>query len=115
MPKGGTQTMRRRSLCHNFPAEFGYLFKYKRIPFDERRREFLGEGMRLFDLKRWNDDVTRSTPQQMDVEGEFVDIAQSPGANTTQLVREAGNDRFVWPIPRQEIDANPQVVQNPGY
>ena len=82
---------------------------------DERRREFLGEGMRLFDLKRWNDGVTRGTPQQMDVEGEFVDIAQSPGANTTQLVREAGNDRFVWPIPRQEIDANPQVVQNPGY
>ena len=32
--------MCRRSLCHNFPAEFGYLFKYKRIPFDERRREF---------------------------------------------------------------------------
>ena len=82
---------------------------------DERRREFLGEGMRLFDLKRWNDGVTRGTPQQMDVEGELVDIAQSPGANTTQLVREAGNDRFVWPIPRQEIDANPQVVQNPGY
>jgi len=63
---------------------------------DERRREFLGEGMRLFDLKRWNDGVTRGTPQQMDVEGEFVDIAQSPGANTTQLVREAGNDRFLY-------------------
>lgn len=90
---------------------------------DERFREFMGEGMRLFDLKRWNDDVTRGTPQQMEIvtegaDGEettLVDIVMSPGANTTQLKKQAGDNRFVWPIPRQEVDANPQVVQNPGY
>lgn len=32
--------MRRRSLCRHFPAKLGDLFEYKRIPFDERRREF---------------------------------------------------------------------------
>ena len=90
---------------------------------DERFREFMGEGMRLFDLKRWNDGVTRGTPQQMEIvtegaDGEettLVDIVMSPGANTTQLNKQAGDNRFVWPIPRQEVDANPQVVQNPGY
>ncbi|MBQ8335600.1 MAG: RagB/SusD family nutrient uptake outer membrane protein, partial [Tidjanibacter sp.] len=34
-----------------------------------------------------------------------------------QLYREAGHSRFLWPIPKTEIDANPQIKnqQNDGY
>lgn len=81
---------------------------------NERQREFLGEGMRLFDLKRWHDDIRRGTPQQQN-------LCNQPGqANTTNLVvrygETTGNSlHYVWPIPQHEIDANPQIKQNPGY
>lgn len=76
---------------------------------DERHREFLGEGTRLLDLKRWDMGVTRGTPQQ-------EEICAMPGADySTNLSKPAGDYRFVWPIPKHEMDTNPQIVQNPGY
>lgn len=76
---------------------------------NERQREFLGEGMRLMDLKRWHLGVTRGTPQN-------EDLCSMPGLpTTTELSKPAGDMRFTWPIPQNEIDTNPQIVQNPGY
>lgn len=76
---------------------------------DERHREFLGEGMRLLDLKRWHLGVKRGTPQQ-------EDVCAMPGADySTGLEKNADDIHFVWPIPQHEIDTNPQIVQNPGY
>lgn len=76
---------------------------------NERHREFIGEGMRLLDLKRWNLGVTRGTPQQ-------EDICAMPGADySTGLSVPAGDYHFVWPIPTHEMDTNPKMVQNPGY
>lgn len=76
---------------------------------NERQRELIGEGVRLFDLKRWNMGVTRGTPQQ-------EDLCNLPGSSTsTALSRPASDNRFIWPIPQHEIDANPQIVQNAGY
>ena len=75
---------------------------------DERTREFVGEGMRLFDLKRWHLGMERGEPQQ-------ENLCNAPGATTTELSVNANNARFIWPIPQHEIDANPQVKQNPGY
>lgn len=80
----------------------------------ERQREFLGEGVRMFDLKRWHQNVNRGVPQQQN-------LCNMPGdASTTNLTvtygGTSGNSaRYVWPIPQHEIDANPQIVQNPGY
>lgn len=76
---------------------------------DERTREFIGEGMRLFDLKRWKLGVTRGEPQQ-------ENLCYMPGiVTTTRLSRQSTDNRMVWPIPQHEVDANPQIVQNPGY
>ena len=75
----------------------------------ERQREFIGEGMRLFDLKRWHMGVTRGKPQ-------IEDMCNLPGSTTTTNLTKSANDyQLVWPIPQEERDANPQVVQNPGY
>lgn len=74
---------------------------------DERHRELIGEGFRLADLKRWNLGFTR---------GEVWENSDNVVvSNFKNLHYEAGDYRYVWPIPQHEIDANPQVKQNPGY
>ncbi|MBR8535624.1 RagB/SusD family nutrient uptake outer membrane protein [Carboxylicivirga sediminis] len=65
----------------------------------ERRRELAYEGHRFYDLKRWNLGVSR-----LDEDSE-----------TTAKNLPAGDYRFVFPIPQQEIFANDNMVQNGGY
>lgn len=65
----------------------------------ERRRELAYEGHRFYDLKRWGLGVER-LPED------------SP---TTSSTLEAGDYRFVFPIPQTEIFANDNMVQNDGY
>ena len=67
---------------------------------DERFKELPYEGHRFFDLKRRNLPVSRST----------VDAP-----NTASQTLPAGNFRFIMPIPLPEMQANPAMVQNPGY
>lgn len=74
----------------------------------ERAREFIGEGFRFKDLKRWGMGVKRGTPQQRD-------LCSTPGASTTDLNISANDYRMLWPIPKDEIEVNKQVKQNPGY
>ncbi len=67
---------------------------------DERYREFAWEGSRLFDLKRNGKLITR----------QGVDIyPQNPVATLTDL------NRYTFPIPTAEMQANPNIQQNPGY
>ncbi len=63
----------------------------------ERRKEFAYEGMRFFDLKRWGMAVVRTD------------------CTSDECTLDAGNFRFTYPIPRVEIFANDNIVQNPGY
>lgn len=76
---------------------------------NERRREMIGEGSRLSDLKRWNLGFTRS-----DVWDGTETVIMTSFRN---LHYEANDYRYVWPIPKHEMDANPQLKgqQNPGY
>ena len=69
---------------------------------DERIRELFMEGFRLNDLKRWGKGFER-TPQAS---------VQSEGS---KLKIEPNNPRFVWPIPKHEIEAPGSEVQgNPS-
>ena len=65
----------------------------------ERFKELAFEGFRLFDLKRNNLPVERLAADA------------SPAWQTLP----ASSNLFVFPIPRTEINANPNMVQNPGY
>jgi len=70
----------------------------------ERRREFVFEGQRWFDLSRWdllNDAIIAKTEELQDVYPGETDVHGVPSN--------------LWPIPQSELDINPNLTQNPGY
>jgi starch-binding outer membrane protein, SusD/RagB family len=98
----------------------------------ERAVEFGGEGLRLFDLKRWEIyDKANSGP----VVGAALDPLVPPAtpsfdnndipdytASAAQRirfrnqVRANANARYkLWPLPQSEIDINPNLTQNTGW
>ena len=66
-----------------------------------RRIELWGEGFRFLDLKRLNLPLDRTGGQH----------SASLTGNVLQV--PAGDVRWTWLIPREEINANPNLVQNP--
>ncbi len=70
----------------------------------ERRREFVFEGQRWFDLVWWgelNDAIVAKTTELQTV---------YPGETTVH-----GVPSDLWPIPQSELDINPNLTQNPGW
>lgn len=72
----------------------------------ERRLELAFEGHRFFDLKRLGLGVIRSS---------FGDKSDGTGINNVTKTLPAGDIHFQLPLPQSEINANPNIVQNPGY
>lgn len=75
----------------------------------ERTREFVGEGFRLNDLRRFQTNIVRGAAQN---EETVITVG-----NKNRLEESYANYRATWPIPQAEIDANPQLrsQQNEGY
>ena len=68
----------------------------------ERRKELVLEGHRLYDILRQGLEIKRQGT------GHFL--------NGNDLITVNWNDyRTIMPIPQAEIDANPNIKQNPGY
>lgn len=65
---------------------------------DERRKEFMFEGFRFFDLSRTGKDIPKISDLQ----------------NITATI-PGGDTRYALPIPIVEMDANSNMVQNAGY
>jgi hypothetical protein len=61
----------------------------------ERRHELFYEGHYFFDLKRFADAV--------------------PAAQARLTALGLTGNKLLFPIPQREIDANPALIQNPGY
>lgn len=79
----------------------------------ERYKELMGEGFRFDDLKRFGAGMTRYACYSF-----AKNMVYLPGdTGTDVMVQSADNFRWLWPIPKAEIDANPQISkqQNPGY
>ena len=67
----------------------------------QRRVELWGEGFRWFDLKRLNLPLDRTgSNHKSSINNKVMEVA-------------VGDNRWVWPIPQDEIDANSLMVQNP--
>src|SRR5690554_1093896 len=67
----------------------------------QRRIELWGEGFRFLDLKRLNQPLDRTGANRVEsvISGQF----EVP----------AGDNRWQWLIPRDELNANPHMIQNP--
>ncbi|HYF30455.1 MAG TPA: RagB/SusD family nutrient uptake outer membrane protein [Chitinophagaceae bacterium] len=68
----------------------------------ERRKELAFEGHRFFDLKRLNKTPINRCPSTIDSPSTICSLASSSRA-------------WAWPIPFDETNVNPNIVQNPGY
>ena len=70
---------------------------------EDRLMELAFEGDRWFDLKRMGKAV-EILSQQRDGNGVVIPTASNINQN-----------RLLWPIPQDKLDANPLLTQNPGY
>ena len=78
----------------------------KNFIFEERRREFCFEGMRLFDLKRLKSFAKQITHK-------FTLRNTSGGKLGVEIyLLPVGDPNYVFPIPKEETDVNPGIVQN---
>lgn len=76
---------------------------------NERTREMMYEGSRLDDLKRWKLPMNRTTPQNT--------ALLTTGADYVTKSVPAGDNKFVWGIPAQDMLINTALTgqQNPGW
>ena len=65
----------------------------------EKRKEFVGEGLRYFDLKRLGQSVSRFNPDS-DETGSSISV---------------DDYRWLFPIPKQELRQNKNAEPNPGW
>lgn len=76
---------------------------------DERGRELLGEGTRLYDLKRWGQGFQRDINSYL---SSLVDVS----SYLQTMKQPKDSPKFVWPIPQGELTQNPNFgSQNQGY
>lgn len=72
---------------------------------EERRKELCFEGQRYIDVKRLGPLANRS----------FDRFFRDCALNLSCTPPAIGDHRFTMPIPNSELNANPNVSQNPGY
>ena len=74
---------------------------------NERRKEFVAEGHRMYDLLRNGLRIRR-------LEEKHKDLSKTKH-NTSYMEYDWTFYKIVLPIPKKEMDANPNIEQNPGY
>ena len=93
--------------------------KLRKVLHQERSIEFLFEGRRFRDLRRWKEapEVMNKQPRSWNRDGktaeEFYQVIE---ANQGGRVRIFESPKSYWmAVPMSEINKNPNLVQNPGY
>ncbi len=79
----------------------------------ERTVELAFEGLHLFDMNRWQIGEVKTEPalgiRYKNESGEWVIVNRN-------LTRNFRADRdYLWPIPQEELEVNPNIGQNPNY
>ena len=80
----------------------------------ERRIELFVENVRYFDARRWKiaEDVFAGTMHGKDVNARDEQEFYNTVVFEERVFRQQD---YLWPIPQDEINANPKLIQNPGW
>lgn len=88
----------------------------------ERRVEFAMEGLRWYDIQRWqigadvmNGAVLGSLNGTVDPLTGKLTLDASSRISAGSPRKFESNKHYVWPIPQKEIDLNKNLKQNPNY
>lgn len=98
-----------------FPYDITEMSQKEAIEFirNERTIELAWEGLHLADIRRW---ATAEEIMPGPIHG--IDVATQDGFETNPglYIRKFKAPRdYLWPIPAQELNLNPNFTQNPGY
>lgn len=77
---------------------------------DERRREFVNEGVNFFDEMRWR--TLKETKFDEKVAQHAWGGSESTGGTVYDWI---GNQWYTWPVPKSEIELNPNLTRTPGW
>lgn len=95
----------------NFPG--GAQDALRDVVRNERRSELAMEGLRVFDIRRWK---TAETVLNGWAHGaKFGPASVDNGYIRANLRSFDKNKAYLWPIPRDERNVNPNLSQNPGW
>ncbi len=85
----------------------------KQMVRDERARELAFEGLRLFDINRWQIGNIKAGP----VKGMYYkdDSGQWTLIDKGRIATFNESRDYCWPVPQAEMDINDVITQNPGY
>ena len=84
----------------------------------ERMIEFMGEGKRYFDLRRWKD---APVEERLPIYGCNVMMDEQHAVDFQQVVPISNlpstfsDKMYFWPIPHAELKHNAKLTQNPGW
>src|SRR5690606_30375085 len=79
---------------------------------DERARELAFEGLRLYDINRWEiGEVKAGLVQGM----YYEDAGQWKIFDLGRVASFNANRDYCWPVPQAEMDINDVITQNDGY
>jgi len=81
--------------------------------------EFAFEGLRFFDIQRWQIGTQVMTGPVYGAKTGTVDATTGKytitGAALQAETRVFAAKNYLWPIPQSERDIDKQITQNPGY
>lgn len=75
---------------------------------DERRREFVGEGINFFDEMRWH------TLKETKFASNYPQLVWGQSAGGT-IFQWAGDQMYTWPVPKEEAEKNQRLTRTPGW
>lgn len=77
---------------------------------DERRREFVNEGINFFDEMRWR--TLKETKFSQVCAQNAWGGTENTGGTTYKWI---GDQWYTWPVPKSEIELNPDMTPTPGW